>query len=53
MRVAEPLPLFERGATPASHPLAAELATLELDALTPLEALNLLARWKREHGSEP
>jgi len=40
------LALFE----PEPHPLAERLAHLQTDALTPLEALNLVARWKREFG---
>ena len=35
--------------TPA-HPLVNALADLDVDALTPLEALNRLAAWKRELG---
>jgi DNA mismatch repair protein MutS len=37
------LGLFE----PAPHPLAVELAKLDLSRLTPLEALNILADWQR------
>jgi DNA mismatch repair protein MutS len=37
------LPLF----APASHPILDELARLEVDRLTPIEALNRLADWKR------
>jgi DNA mismatch repair protein MutS len=33
-----------------AHPLVSELAGLDVDALTPLEALNRLAVWKRELG---
>jgi len=44
-----PLPLFE-SAAPAEHPLAAELRALEPDRLTPLEALQRLAEWKRRFG---
>jgi DNA mismatch repair protein MutS len=32
--------------TPAEHPLVAELAALDLAHLTPMEALNLLAKWQ-------
>ncbi len=32
--------------TPAEHPFAAELAALDLAHLTPIEALNLLAKWQ-------
>ena len=39
------LGLFE----PAPHPLAIELAKLDLSRLTPLEALNILAEWQRAH----
>ncbi len=46
--VPAPLPLFD--APPAEHPLAAELKSLEPDALTPLEALQKLADWKRRFG---
>ena len=42
------LPLF--GATP--HPVIEELRRLELEALTPLEALNRIAGWKRRCGEE-
>jgi DNA mismatch repair protein MutS len=31
---------------PSGHPLLEELSTLDLAALTPLQALNLLARWQ-------
>jgi DNA mismatch repair protein MutS len=31
---------------PAAHPLAVELAALDLAHLTPIEALNLLAKWQ-------
>ncbi len=42
-------------ATPAvgSHPLLDELARLELDRLTPLEALTLLCDWKKRFGGTP
>ena len=33
------------------HPLVGALKTLEIDRLTPLEALSLLAQWKKEHAS--
>ncbi|HXQ28399.1 MAG TPA: DNA mismatch repair protein MutS [Gemmatimonadales bacterium] len=36
---------------PEEHPLLAELARLDLDALSPLEALNRLAAWKRQLGA--
>ncbi len=35
----------------ATHPLAERLSGLEVETLTPLEALNLLAAWKREWGA--
>jgi len=44
-----PLPLFE-AATPPGHPLVAELRALSPDAITPLEALQKLAEWKRRYG---
>lgn len=34
------------GPSQAPHPLLDELATLELDRITPLEALSILTRWK-------
>jgi DNA mismatch repair protein MutS len=37
----------------SDHPIAARLRELKLETLTPLEALNLLAAWKREWGGEP
>jgi DNA mismatch repair protein MutS len=40
--VASQLPLFS-----ASHPLADELEALQIDQLTPLEALNLLYEWRQ------
>ncbi len=40
---ASQLGLFE----PAPHPIAIELAKLELSRLTPLDALNILADWQR------
>ncbi len=48
-----PLPLFDTPAPPAEHPLAAELRALDPDALTPLEALQRLAEWKKRWGSGP
>lgn len=44
-RAAEPLPLF--AAPPEPHPLAIRLAATDPDRLTPLEALLLIAEWKR------
>jgi DNA mismatch repair protein MutS len=44
-----PLPLFD-AAPPAEHPLAGELRTLAPDSMTPLEALQRLAEWKRRFG---
>jgi len=40
----------ERMASPPEHPLAARLRVIEPESLTPLEALNLIARWKAEWG---
>jgi DNA mismatch repair protein MutS len=40
------LTLFE----PADGELLAELRTLEPEAMTPLEAISLLTRWKRRYG---
>jgi DNA mismatch repair protein MutS len=45
-----PLPLFDV-APPAEHPLAAELRALIPDAMTPLEALQRLAEWKKRFGA--
>jgi DNA mismatch repair protein MutS len=39
------LPLFDDAA--ARHPVVEELRALDVDQLTPLEALNRLAHWKR------
>ncbi|HET7295775.1 MAG TPA: DNA mismatch repair protein MutS [Gemmatimonadales bacterium] len=36
------------GAPAASHPLLTELDGLDVNALSPLEALNRIARWKRQ-----
>jgi DNA mismatch repair protein MutS len=36
--------------TPARDPLAAELAAIDLAHLTPIEALNLLAKWQQTRG---
>jgi DNA mismatch repair protein MutS len=36
--------------TPLVHPLEEELAKLEIDQLTPLEALNVLHQWKKRWG---
>jgi len=41
------LPLFS---APPTHPAADALARVSPDALTPLEALNLIAKWKKEWG---
>jgi DNA mismatch repair protein MutS len=38
-------------ALPAPHPLEEALAALHPEALTPLEALNLLAEWKKRWGA--
>src|SRR5262249_43599042 len=43
-----PLPLFDVAAP--EHPVAEELRKLSPDALTPLEALQKLAEWKRRFG---
>ncbi|MBI1796000.1 MAG: DNA mismatch repair protein MutS [Candidatus Eisenbacteria bacterium] len=43
------LPLFAAAPAPA-HPVIAELERLDPERLTPLEALERLARWKREVG---
>jgi DNA mismatch repair protein MutS len=40
------LPLFAA----ESHPVVEALRTLELESLTPLEALNRIAEWKRSLG---
>ena len=37
------LPLFDR----SPHPVLSELERLDVDAVSPLEALNRLAAWKR------
>ncbi|MFM8558872.1 MAG: DNA mismatch repair protein MutS, partial [bacterium] len=44
-----PLPLFE-SAPLAEHPLAAELRTLDPNALTPLQALQRLVEWRERYG---
>jgi DNA mismatch repair protein MutS len=44
------LPLFD-SPPPPEHPLAAELARLSPDTMTPLEALQRLAEWKRRFGA--
>ncbi len=38
---------------PASHPVLKELAALDFSGLTPLQALNLLARWQLTLREEP
>jgi DNA mismatch repair protein MutS len=43
------LPLF---GAPATHPVLEDLRALQLDQLTPLEALNRVAEWKRRCGEE-
>jgi DNA mismatch repair protein MutS len=42
-----PLLLFDVAPPPAEHPLAAELRQLAPDTMTPLEALERLAEWKK------
>jgi len=51
---------LDRGAAPRTpatappeHPLVARLRDVELDKLTPLAALNLIAAWKRESERAP
>ncbi|MCE9626786.1 MAG: DNA mismatch repair protein MutS [Candidatus Eisenbacteria bacterium] len=44
------LPLFDMAA-PAEHPLADELRKLTPEAMTPLEALQRLAEWKKRYGA--
>jgi DNA mismatch repair protein MutS len=51
-RAAAPLPLFEQ-APPAEHPLEAEIRKLSTDAMTPLEALQKLAEWRKRYGGAP
>ena len=46
-----PDPAMGPPAAAAEHPLGARLRELELETLTPLEALNLMAAWKKEWGS--
>jgi DNA mismatch repair protein MutS len=46
---AQQLALF---AQPASHPLLAELEGLDVNAMSPLEALNRLAAWKQQLRGE-
>ena len=46
------LPLFE-SAPPPEHPLASELRTIDVDGMTPLEALQRLSEWKRRWGTPP
>src|SRR5437773_1244463 len=38
---------------PGAHPLLAELDRLDVDALSPLDALNRLAAWKKQLAGEP
>ncbi len=57
-RQVEPPAAPEHGAQlglfpPARHPLLKELAALDLAGLTPLQALNLLARWQATLKEEP
>jgi DNA mismatch repair protein MutS len=51
-RPAPSLPLFE-SVEPAEHPLAAELRAIDVNAMTPLEALQRLEEWKRRWGTPP
>jgi DNA mismatch repair protein MutS len=46
------LGLFIPSAPPPPHPLLQELDGLNLDALSPLEALNRLAAWKKQRAEE-
>jgi DNA mismatch repair protein MutS len=48
--LSETLPLFESANAP-EHPLEGELKSLAPDAMTPLEALQKLAEWKRRFGA--
>jgi DNA mismatch repair protein MutS len=47
---AQQLALFAQA---APHPLLAELEGLDVNALSPLEALNRLAAWKKQLAGEP
>jgi DNA mismatch repair protein MutS len=49
-KIPVPLPLFDV-APPPEHPLAAELRELVPDSMTPLEALQRLAEWKKRFGA--
>ena len=42
------LALFGGGAAPPPHPLVTELGELDVNTLSPLEALNRLAAWKKQ-----
>ena len=45
-----PMPLFEAPVS-SDHPLAGELRALSPDAMTPLEALQRIADWKKRFGA--
>ncbi|MCC6651137.1 MAG: DNA mismatch repair protein MutS [Candidatus Eisenbacteria bacterium] len=45
------LPLFAELAAP-EHPLAAEIRGMDPDSLTPIQALQQLAEWKRRYGRD-
>ena len=38
---------------PEDHPVIDEIRSVEIERLTPLEAMSLIARWKEEIGGEP
>jgi len=42
------LALFGGGAAPPPHPLLTELGELDVNTLSPIEALNRLAAWKKQ-----
>jgi DNA mismatch repair protein MutS len=49
-----PLPHTQLGLFPyAADPLLKELAVLDVSALTPLQALNLLAEWQQRLKAQP
>jgi len=48
-----PMPVEETRPTPPPHPLLSKLKTLDINCITPKDALDLLYHFKQELSNEP